>query len=535
MIKNNRYLIIIILLSLVSFLPFLGSVNLFDWDEINFAESAREMIVTSDYSKVMINYEPFHEKPPLFIWIQAISMNIFGINEFAARLPNAIIGLISLIFIFFTGKKLKNEQFGFLWAITYFGSILPFFYFKSGIIDPLFNLFIFSSLLKYYDYIKNESQTNIYLITLLLSLAVLTKGPVAIVLFALTSIVFLSLNKNYQKINSLILISLLSIIPYIIWYLIAFGISGQVITKFFHYHIRLLTTGDSGHTGPFYYHFLVVLFGVFPASFLAIPIFKNIDKIERSSIIIFNVILLVIILILFGIVKTKIIHYSSLAYFPVTFLATNYLYKKITLKQKLNRKLEIFLLAGCLFFGLLYILFPLAMLNISSLIHFVKDTFTQEVMMADVNWNGYEKISGYILLTSFIIYQVLKSYSLYRAMIVIFLLVALSTNIFMVLTAPNIAKHTQSAVIEFCKDKSNENAIIQPLSFKSYAHYFYGKVKKENKIPNVSNSELANYLLNNKIDKDVYFIVKSNKYQKYKQYELDSLYSKNGYIFLKKK
>jgi len=44
----------------------LGHVHLFDWDEINFAESAREMISSGDYMRVQINYSPFWEKPPLF-------------------------------------------------------------------------------------------------------------------------------------------------------------------------------------------------------------------------------------------------------------------------------------------------------------------------------------------------------------------------------------------------------------------------------------------------------------------------------------
>ena len=58
----------IILLGLLLFLPGLGNVHLFDWDEINFAESAREMINSGNYLTVQINFEPFWEKPPLFIW-----------------------------------------------------------------------------------------------------------------------------------------------------------------------------------------------------------------------------------------------------------------------------------------------------------------------------------------------------------------------------------------------------------------------------------------------------------------------------------
>ena len=50
--------------------PSLGAFNLFDWDEINFAESSREMLFSENFFQVQVNYEPFHEKPPLFFWLQ---------------------------------------------------------------------------------------------------------------------------------------------------------------------------------------------------------------------------------------------------------------------------------------------------------------------------------------------------------------------------------------------------------------------------------------------------------------------------------
>jgi 4-amino-4-deoxy-L-arabinose transferase-like glycosyltransferase len=95
-------------------MPFLGGVHLFDWDEINFAEAAREMIIQKDYLRVYINYEPFWEKPPLFIWLQAFAMKLFGINEYAARFPNAVCGVITLIVLFLIGEKLYDRRFGFL-------------------------------------------------------------------------------------------------------------------------------------------------------------------------------------------------------------------------------------------------------------------------------------------------------------------------------------------------------------------------------------------------------------------------------------
>ena len=133
-----------ILIGALFFLPFLGGVHLFDWDEVNFAELAREMVMSGDWLHMTINFETFTEKPPLFFWLQASSMELFGIGEYAARFPNALLGIIVLPFLYISGKFLVDRKFGFFWALSWFGATLPFLYFKSGIIDPYFNFFIFN-------------------------------------------------------------------------------------------------------------------------------------------------------------------------------------------------------------------------------------------------------------------------------------------------------------------------------------------------------------------------------------------------------
>lgn len=72
----------IIVAALLLFVPFLGAVHLFDWDEINFAECAREMLSSGNYLSLQMNYQPFWEKPPLFIWMSPINMNK-GNNKWA--------------------------------------------------------------------------------------------------------------------------------------------------------------------------------------------------------------------------------------------------------------------------------------------------------------------------------------------------------------------------------------------------------------------------------------------------------------------
>lgn len=63
-------------------------------------------------------------------------------------LPNALFGIITLLTLFFIGKRKYGSQFGVLWAMIFAGSILPLLYFKSGIIDPVFHaLHIYEPLL----------------------------------------------------------------------------------------------------------------------------------------------------------------------------------------------------------------------------------------------------------------------------------------------------------------------------------------------------------------------------------------------------
>ena len=97
---NQRfYPVFLSLLGLLFFIPFLGHVHLFDWDEINFAEISREMLVRNNFLEPHINFISFTEKPPLYFWLQALSMKLFGINEFAARFPNALLGAIVLFLL----------------------------------------------------------------------------------------------------------------------------------------------------------------------------------------------------------------------------------------------------------------------------------------------------------------------------------------------------------------------------------------------------------------------------------------------------
>ena len=328
------YQFLLIIIGLVFFLPFLGSVHLFDWDEINFAESSREMLVSKNFFQVQINYEPFMEKPPLFFWLQSLSMSIFGITEFAARFPNAIFGVLTMLTLFKIGKTLRSEVFGFIWALVYFGSFLPNLYYKSGIIDPVFNYFIFCSiyyLIRLINLDKGQEQNKFAALSgLFIGLAIITKGPVGLLLLMLVFGVYWALSR-FKKLASVksVLIFIVTIFAVsFLWFGFELIQNGPwFIVEFVKYQIDLFTTPVAGHSQPFYYHFVVVLIGCFPLSVIALPRFMRSKELGVFEFEKWMKILFWVVMILFSISTTKIVHYSSMAYLPLSFLAANYLFK----------------------------------------------------------------------------------------------------------------------------------------------------------------------------------------------------------------
>jgi 4-amino-4-deoxy-L-arabinose transferase-like glycosyltransferase len=566
-LPDNKFIAtgFIILVSAIIFIPLIGNCPLFDWDEINFAECAREMVVTGNYSSVQLNYNPFWEKPPFFIWLQAISMNVFGINEFAARFPNALCGILSLCVMYLIGRKINSHAFGLTWVLVYAGTLLPHFYFKSGIIDPWFNLFIFSAfyqlLIHFNNPVGKEGLRSSLLAGLFLGIAVLTKGPAAIVIIGAFIGAFWGLNR-FKKITEtkFILFGLSSlVVTGSSWFIIELTRgNGEVIKAFFDYNIRLLKTEDSGHGGFLLYHFVVLLAGCFPTSLLMLMAFKRSgnDTPYQKHIKFGMLILLFAVLGIYTLVSTKIVHYSSLCYLPLTYLATYSIFKlksnEYSLKKYFNWSfliLTVVLGLAFTFIGLIGQLKPILLAK-----NFIADPFAVENLKADVQWQGWEWLIGFsfIVISLICFLQIKKgktgAFNYLYVYYIVFIVVSINTF------APKIELYSQHAAIAFYKAAGEKEFYVETSGFKSYAYLFYsGKRPEQNQNPDavkyiakalddyekmgynrMKSYALAysNWMQYGNIDKPALFVCKINTVDELLKNRLvKKMYEKNGFVF----
>jgi len=92
---------LIVLLGVLFFMPGLGQVPLYEADEPRFSTAGREMLESGNFVTPRFNGQLRPDKPPLLYWLMSASYSVFGVNEFAARLPSVICGTLTLIVVYF--------------------------------------------------------------------------------------------------------------------------------------------------------------------------------------------------------------------------------------------------------------------------------------------------------------------------------------------------------------------------------------------------------------------------------------------------
>ena len=107
--------VIFVLISLYPLFAFLGTQPLRTWDESRVAASSYEMTKTKNPIVVTYDYKPDHcsVKPPLAIWIQALSIKVFGANEVAVRIAICSCNIAHGSCYYFTYRSYKKPFLGF--------------------------------------------------------------------------------------------------------------------------------------------------------------------------------------------------------------------------------------------------------------------------------------------------------------------------------------------------------------------------------------------------------------------------------------
>ena len=265
----TRPVSLLLLLVGVLFFFALGSHELQGSTEARVAGIAMAMHLDNDWVIPRLFREPFLEKPPLSLWLDAGAIRLFGGTTWAVRLASAFAGLFSVMLFYAMLRKFGRPQTLAFCAALILATMASYWGNVRGVgEDSLLSLGVTTALLAFYQAVRPERQgSSVWawaLFTVGMAIATLSKGVLGLAMPGIVIFVYLfstSLMDKRLRLGDWLkpaLFTLLALVPLLIWLGFLFQRGGmQAVAEVLWTNSVGRFSGsfvEAGHYEPFYYY-----------------------------------------------------------------------------------------------------------------------------------------------------------------------------------------------------------------------------------------------------------------------------------------
>lgn len=336
--KNYFYLLVYCILL---YLLFLGGVPLLDPDEPVYGETAKEMLATGDWLSPRIYGEFWYDKPPLFYWLEALSFSVFGTSTFTARLPSALIGMGTVLWLYKEAKALFPLKTAALGALIFASSLETVVLARSAVTDMSLTAALTVAMLGFL-------RKRYVLAYAACGIALLAKGPIGFGFPALIVAIWLMAQKKFtwKPIMGLrwywgIPLACVVGLP---WYLYMVSVHGApFVDTFLGYH-NLTRFAEPEHAGKdhWWLYFVVLAAGCFPWTGAAFGLWSRMKSWWKRPEELYLMVWVLFIFIFFSASSTQLFSYIFPLFPPLSLLAARYLTEDSVQKSRVFAGLHLF-------------------------------------------------------------------------------------------------------------------------------------------------------------------------------------------------
>jgi 4-amino-4-deoxy-L-arabinose transferase-like glycosyltransferase len=302
----------------------LGDTPLLDPDEPVYAQTPLEMLNSGDLMSPRIYGNFWYDKPPMYYWLVASAFAGIGPSEFASRLPSAIFGVLTVVVVYFSASRHFGQRAGTISSLILATSLEFFYLGKASVTDMTLTFCLTVALLSF----LGERYWFFYLFS---ALAVLTKGPVGILLPGAVVFLYILFAGKWREIGRMSIFpgAILFSVVALPWYLWMYRLHGQAfVDTFLGFHNLTRFTSPEHAAGAVWYYFIpVLLVGFFPwTPILFQSVFSALmtNRRERTLLLFLNIWAFVI-FIFFSISATKLVSYILPMYPAIAILTGWYI------------------------------------------------------------------------------------------------------------------------------------------------------------------------------------------------------------------
>lgn len=342
MTTTQKHMAILFVLGLVLFFAGNSAIAITDPVESNYTLTAKEMLLSGDYISPRIYGNYWYDKPVFFYWELIAAFQMFGINEFAARFFPALFGIIGLFMTYAFARRIYDEKTGFISALI-LGTMFEYWLISKTVITDL-TLFVFFNAVLVFFYLAytGKNKNYYYLCYLFAGLAVLTKGPIGILLPGFIVTVFICVRRDFAEVKRM---KPLGFVLFGVvagsWYYAMYNLHGSdFINTFLGVHnVLRATVSEHPQWDVWYYYTGIFFIGTFPWSFcLPAVIWKYWKKRAWPQVECTTLFLLLWAILINGFYQcmaTKYTTYTLPAVLPIAILMARFLYQRERLLRRL--------------------------------------------------------------------------------------------------------------------------------------------------------------------------------------------------------
>ncbi|MBI2620889.1 glycosyltransferase family 39 protein [candidate division WWE3 bacterium] len=367
-------LLIVAVIALLLIFWRLGSNRLLPWDEAIYSQVAKNMVVSKEYFvQRWVPDEIWLEKPPVYMWLAALSMSVFGVNEWAARMPSAFFGFLTILLVYFFGKRLFGRIAGFVSAFSLLTTFQYLYYARMAMLDVTMTFFLTLCLYLYLEAQKKPGYRYWVFSGIAGGLAVMTKSVVGFL-----ALPVISLNELYlcltgeapfdrgrvRKYACLLLSYTAVFLP---WHLEAFRrFGGTFLRQYLGYHVltRVVSGIEDKGRHPVWWYLTVLKVSMrlwFAALLASYPaaLFRAFAKKDKNYA--FLIIWSLVVFVFFSLSKSKVVWYIMPIYPALSLMiggfssyVLDFFVKKAKIRQNILVKALVIYVGVCVTLVYLY-------------------------------------------------------------------------------------------------------------------------------------------------------------------------------------
>jgi 4-amino-4-deoxy-L-arabinose transferase-like glycosyltransferase len=310
----------------------LGSFGLVGADEPRYAQIAREMLARHDWVTPVLNGVAWLEKPVLYYWGAILSYHIFGVHDWAARVPTAVMTTAMVFAVYFFMRRFRpGSQLDSALILASLAGVIGFA--RAASTDmPLASLFTIG-MVSWYAWYETRQKRYLGGFFVFLALATLAKGPVAPFLAALVIVVFAGLRREWKLIVQTlwapgILLYLAVALP---WFVLVQRANPQFLHVFiFEHNLERYSTNLFRHRQPFWYFGPILLVGLLPwIVFVVAACVRAVKEYRTSNFELFFGLWAALPVVFFSFSQSKLPGYILPAIPPFAILLGHYLWRRM--------------------------------------------------------------------------------------------------------------------------------------------------------------------------------------------------------------